>query len=168
MHFRASAISFVSLLPHWQNLKVPFEDFFHLGKQEKSHSGRDQVNREGGAWGHAVLGQKLLNTVQCGQVHSSITHCEMGECVERVFKKNSLKPNTGCHNNVSWYTDTDGFLEHSPSRGSLYYKGPMLQKIIICFLGRGAPSYMHHQPGPAPTPSPHRGIHDHKASISSF
>ena len=49
-------------------------------------------------------------------------------------KKNSLKPNTASHNNAtshnnaSWYTDTDGFLAHSPSGGSLYYKGPALQK----------------------------------------
>ena len=39
------------------------------------------------------------------------------------------------HNNTSWYTDTDGFLEHSPRRGSLYYKAPTLQKIIPVFLG---------------------------------
>ena len=55
----------------------------------------------------------------------------MGKCIERVFqKKGSLKPNTASHNNASWYTDTDGLLEHSPSEGSLYYKGPNLQKII--------------------------------------
>ena len=53
----------------------------------------------------------------------------------KVFKKNSLKPNTTSHNNARWYTDTDGFLEHSPSRGSLYYKGPTLQKIIPGFFG---------------------------------
>ena len=46
-------------------------------------------------------------------------------------KKNSLKPNTTSHNNTSWYTDTDGFLEHSPSMVSLYYRGPTLQKIIL-------------------------------------
>ena len=34
------------------------------------------------------------------------------------------------HNNASWYTDTDGFLEHLPCGGSLYYKGPALQKLI--------------------------------------
>ena len=54
-------------------------------------------------------------------------------------KKNSLKPNTASHNTTSWYTDTDGFLEHSPSRGSLYYKGCALQNIILGFLG--PPSY---------------------------
>ena len=31
--------------------------------------------------------------------------------------------------------DTDGFLEHSPSRGSLYYKGLPLQKIIPFYGG---------------------------------
>ena len=54
----------------------------------------------------------------------------MGKPFERSFKKNSLKPNAASHNNASWYTDTDGFLEHSPSGGNLYYKGPILQKII--------------------------------------
>ena len=32
-------------------------------------------------------------------------------------------------------TQTDGFLEHSPSRRSLYYKGPALPKIISEFFG---------------------------------
>ena len=58
-----------------------------------------------------------------------------GKCIERVFKKNSVKPNTASHNHSSWCTDTDGFLEHSPSRGRLYYKGPALQKIIPVSLG---------------------------------
>ena len=35
--------------------------------------------------------------------------------------KKLLKPNTASHNDASWYTDTDGFLEHSASGGSLYY-----------------------------------------------
>ena len=48
-------------------------------------------------------------------------------------KKNSLKPNAASHNNAHWYIDTDGFLEHSPSGGSLLYKGPALQKIILVF-----------------------------------
>ena len=67
----------------------------------------------------------------------------MGTCVERVFqkkKKNSLQPNAASHNNASWYTDPDGFLEHSASGGSLYYNGPGLQKIIP-FWGWGPPSY---------------------------
>ena len=60
----------------------------------------------------------------------------MGKHFERVFrKKKSLKPNAASHNNASWCADTDGFLEYSPSKESLYYKGPALQKIIPDFLG---------------------------------
>ena len=55
----------------------------------------------------------------------------MGKHTERVLKTNSSKPNAASHNNAIWYTDTDGFLEHSPSGGSLYHKGPTLQKIIL-------------------------------------
>ena len=41
----------------------PLKTFFIQGnKQKKSRLGRDQVNREGGAQGHAIFGQKLLNT----------------------------------------------------------------------------------------------------------
>ena len=40
---------------------------------------------------------------------------EVGKCAERVFKTNSLKLNAASHNNASWYTDTDGFLEHLSS-----------------------------------------------------
>ena len=40
---------------------------------------------------------------------------------------------------VSWFSDTDGFLEHSPSRGSLYYKGPAFRKIISVLIW-GPPS----------------------------
>ena len=58
----------------------------------------------------------------------------MGNCVERL-EKNSLKQNAASHNTTNWYTDIDGFLEHSPSRGSLYYKGHALQKIISVFWG---------------------------------
>ena len=51
------------------------------------------------------------------------------------MQKNSLKPNAASYKNASWYTGTDGFLEHSPSGGSLYYKGTMIQKIITDFWG---------------------------------
>ena len=80
-----------------------------------------------------VVAEKPLNT-----------QCHMSRCARKspsmrwadtvkVFKKNSLKLNVASHNNASWCTDTDGFLEHSPSRGSLYYKGPALQKITGFF-----------------------------------
>ena len=70
---------------------------------------------------------------------SAIFFKDSFKCVERIFTKISLMPNTAFHNNTSWYTDADGFLEHSPSWGSLYNKGPTLQKIIL-FWG-DPPSY---------------------------
>ena len=56
----------------------------------------------------------------------------MGKCIESLEKKfteASHNLSQQCH----WDTDTDGFLEHSPSRGTLYYKRPTLQKIIRVF-----------------------------------
>ena len=64
-----------------------------------------------------------------------VTHHETGKCTERVSKRNSLKLNAASHYHASWRTDTDGVLEHSPSAGSLYYKGPSLQKVIPVFWG---------------------------------
>ena len=58
-----------------------------------------------------------------------------GQTLWKSLQKNSLKPNTASHNNTSWYSDTDGFLEHSPSRGSLYYEGPALERIILVLFG---------------------------------
>ena len=66
---------------------------------------------------------KLMNT-QCGvggyTYKSPIINCAN---VLRL-QKNSLKLNAASHNNASWNTDPEGFLEHSLSEGSLYYKGP--------------------------------------------
>ena len=59
--------------------------------------------------------------------------------------KNSLKPNAASHNATSWYTDTDGFLEHSSSRRGLYYKWPALQKRILFFFGGGPLVYTGHK-----------------------
>ena len=73
----------------------------------------------------------MLSTVWAGTL-VNYPH-EMGKCVERDFKKLKLK--AASHTTTSWYTDTDWFLEHSPSGGDLYYKGPTLQKIILVFGG---------------------------------
>ena len=110
----------------------PLRTFLTLGNKKKSHLGRDWVNRKVGHRGHAVFGQKLLNT-QSG----------MGRCTRKSpimkwanvlkapsKKKKSVKPNTACHNKASWYTDADGLLEYSTRGGSQYYNGPALQKII--------------------------------------
>ena len=56
-------------------------------------------------------------------------------------KKKTLKPNTVSHNNACWCTDPHGFLEQLPSGGSLYYKGPAFQKIILGFFW--VPSHNH-------------------------
>ena len=69
------------------------------------------------------------------------THCDMGRyaCKSLIMKwanvlkesskKNSLKLNAASHNNASWYTDTHGFLEHSPSGQKPVLQGEILQKI---------------------------------------
>ena len=51
-------------------------------------------------------------------------HHEVVKHIERVFQKNSLNPNAASHNNTSWYTSTDGFLEHSPSGGIIFSACP--------------------------------------------
>ena len=96
----------------------------------------DQVNRRVGHVSHPIFGQKLLNT-QCsvGRCAHKSPIKKWANALKESSKKNSLKPNAASHNNASWYADTDGFLEHSPSRRSLYYKSPALQKIIPFYLG---------------------------------
>ena len=82
-----------------------------------------------GDGGHAIFGQKLLNTLlrmdRCARKSHIMKWTNM-----LSLKKKSLKPNTASHTTTSWYTDTDGFLEHSPS-GEGLYKGPIFQKIIL-------------------------------------
>ena len=97
-----------------------------------SHLGRDWVNRKVGTQGSCLFLIKncwTLSTVWAGAL---VIHppCRRQTCWKSLKKNNSLKLNTASHNNASWYTDTHGFLEHSSSRGSLYYKGPTLQKKI--------------------------------------
>ena len=117
--FSASAI-FVSPLPLWQN--VFFWGLFSFG-ETKNKVARDKIRWLGrvGREGYTVFGQNLLNTQhgigRCAEMWNGQTCC-------KSLQENTLELNTASHNNTSWYTDTDGFLEHSPSRGSLYYKGP--------------------------------------------
>ena len=108
---------FVSPLPHGK--MFPFQDYFYLGKQ-KMLLGQDWVNREGGAWEPCCFWSKLLNAAMC------VSRCA---CKLPIMKwvpsmKESSKKFTeakcSCHINISWYIDTDGFLEHSPSQRSLY------------------------------------------------
>ena len=57
----------------------------------------------------------------CGQLCSKITHHAVGKYTESL-QKNSLKLKVSSHNSASWYTETDGFLEHS-----LCKKKPVVQ-----------------------------------------
>ena len=64
-----------------------------------------------GRWGHAVFGQKLLNTQHSVGRYAGKSPIMMKWANTLSLKKNLLKPNTASHNNASWYTDTDGFLD---------------------------------------------------------
>ena len=93
--------------------KFPFEDFFHSGKQKKSHLGQDWVDQEGGVWDQVLFGQKLLNisAVWAGVLswwknQSPVCHHEMGKCVERVFKNKFTEAEHNLsqqHQLVHWY-----------------------------------------------------------------
>ena len=126
-------LCFVSPLPPCQNSSL-WGLFSSREANKKITEGQIRWLGRVGHGGHAVFGQKLLATQHCvGRCtrKSSIVKWAM---MLKESSKNSLKPNTASHN-TSWCTDTDGFLEHSPSWGSLYYKGPALQKIITGFWG---------------------------------
>ena len=122
-------------LPHQHTF--PFEDFLHPEKHKKVTRGETGWIRRMGHGGHAVFGQKLLNTQRgvgrCTRKSPIMKWANAPK--EKSLHKHSLKLNATSHHNASWYTDTDVFLEHSPSRGSLYYKRPTLQKMIPVFWG---------------------------------
>ena len=74
-----------------------------------------------------VMPFQILNTLR------DVGRCA---CKSSIVKwANVLKQSSKKKIHTSWYTDTDGFLEHSPSGGGLNYKGPALQKTIPGFLG---------------------------------
>ena len=109
----------------------PFEDIFHLGKKtnKKVTWGKIGWIERVGPKGHVVLGQKLLNTqLSVGRCAHKSPIMKWGNTLKESLKKNSLKLNVASHNNASWYTDTDGFLEHLLSGRSLYYKGITLHR----------------------------------------
>ena len=133
MPVSASAV-FVSSLPHRQNLSL--WGLFALGETKSSHSGWDWVNRKGGAWrSYSFWSKTAEHSAWCGQCAHKSPIMKWAKCWKRVFQKNFTEAERSLYNNASWYTDTEGFLEHPPSGGSLYYKRPALQKIILGFLG---------------------------------
>ena len=58
----------------------------------------------------------------------------MGKWIKRVLKKIHWSCTQPLTITPAKYIGAEGFLEHSPSREGLYYKGPALQKIIWVFL----------------------------------
>ena len=82
--------------------------------------------------GHRICLFLVKNRWTLGAVWSGalVNHPSWNGQLGWVFKKNLLKPNSAFHDNASWSTDTEGFLELSPSTSGLYYKGLTLQKII--------------------------------------
>ena len=82
------------------------------------------------------LVKKLLNTQHgVGRFTGKSPTMKWANALKESSKKNSVMLNTASHNNISYYADTDRFLEHSPNRRSLYHRGSTLQKIILRFLG---------------------------------
>ena len=99
--------------------------FLHPGKQtQTSLLGRDWVNEVGVVehGGHAVFSQKLNTQRSVGKCIRKSPIMKWANTLKNL-QKNSLKLNIAFHNNASWYTDTDGFLECSLSWGK-----PVLQE----------------------------------------
>ena len=79
----------------------PLRTFFTQRNKKKSHFGRDWVNSGVGYGGHAIFGQKLLNT-QCGVGRCTCKSPIMKWAnVLKESSKSSLKPNSASHNNAS-------------------------------------------------------------------
>ena len=94
---------FVSCLPHQQNFSI--WGLFSSKETNKSRSGKDRVNREGGAWRSCHFWSKSAeHSAKCGQVRSQITHHEMGKHAVSSKKfteaKHSLSQQ---HQLVHWY-----------------------------------------------------------------
>ena len=79
----------------------PLRTFFHMGKHKRMLLGVRSGAQAGWGRGSRHFWSKTAeHSVQYGQVCSKITHHEMGKRTERVFQKNSLKPNAASHNNA--------------------------------------------------------------------
>ena len=132
--FSASAVFFfffflfVSPFPHGQNISL--WGLFSPGETKKNKVAWGEIGWIGrvGPGGQAIFRQNCwtLSVVWAGVL---VNHPSRNGQMQIFWEssKNSLKLN-----NVSWYTDTDEFLE--PCRGSLYYKGLTLQKIIPVYF----------------------------------
>ena len=130
---------FVLPLPHRQN--VSLWGLFSSGETKKKSLGllSPRLSDYGG-WGTGVMPVLVKNCWTLTTVWAAALVYHPSWNGQMSSKKNSLKESsrkihwsqthTACQTNASCYTGTDGLLEHSPSRESLCYKGPTLQKII--------------------------------------
>ena len=123
----------VSPLPHWQNISLwgPFSS----EETKKKLLGVRLVNKEGGAQGVKLFWVKncwMLSMVWAGAL---VNHPSgNGQMRWESLKKNSLKLNAASHKMPAgtWYRWVPKTLT---SRGSLYYKGLILQKISQVIWG---------------------------------
>ena len=87
--------------------------------------------RRVGHGGHSDFGQKLLNTLHgVGRYTHKSPIMKWINALKKSSKKHSLKPKAVSHKNASWYTDIDGFLEHSPSRPVLQGPHPPEDNVL--------------------------------------
>lgn len=114
----------------------PLWGLFSSRETKKGNAGQDRVNTKGGDTGLMLFLVKTRTLSRCGRarwqtpgcrVRVSITHDERGEGVKSPRKIHWSQ--------MQLLSTPAGFLEHSPSGGSLYYKGCTLQKIISGVLG---------------------------------
>ena len=91
--------------------------------------------------GHAVFGQKLLNTQhgvgRCARKSPIMKWANMSkESSEKL-----TEAECSLSQQPSWCTDTDGFLEHLPGGGKPVLQGACPPEDNSVFLG--PPSYIH-------------------------
>ena len=119
MPFSVSAV--FSHLFHISKM-FPFEYFFIQGNK-RNCSEWGQVNREGGARGSWCFWSKpTQHSAQYGQVHHNSPIMKWANALS--LQKKFTEAECSLSQQRQLVTDTDGLLEHSPSGGSLYYKGP--------------------------------------------
>ena len=113
----------------------PLRTFFIQGNK-KSHSGWDWCTgampflTENWTLSMVWAGVLVNHRSQNGQTHL------------KSLQKNSPKLNAAAHNNANRYTDTDGFLEHSPSKAACTTRGPPCRRIIPFFRAGCHPLYI--------------------------
>ena len=149
MPFSASAIFCFASSPSAKHF--PLRTFFIRGKQtnKKGCSGQSGWRGRVGRRGHAIFGQKRLHT-QCSVGRCTSPIMKRAKALKESSKKYSLKLNAASYNNASWYTDTDGSLEHSPGGGKPVLQGtcpPEDNSGFFFFFWKGPPCIIQKRSG---------------------